>query len=209
MQAQRSTGGAALVAIDLQNGFLHPDGSMAALGRDVSRLADLIPRIEKLLSAVRLLGVPILYTKHAYRTGYPEGGRQLAHVRGLSDIGGLLERAWDAEFVDQLAPGAADVVVVKRRYDAFLGTDLELLLRSLGIERLYVAGVATNMCVESTVRSASQRDFAVTVVSDCTGAPDPQLHDASLRAMAYAFADVTPMDQALAQLELEPQDPSE
>jgi nicotinamidase-related amidase len=72
-----------------------------------------------------------------------------------------------------------------------LYTDLDLVLRTLGVGRLLVCGVATNVCVESTVRSAEQRDFEVTVASDCTSGP-AEYHHAALASMAYIAAEVVP-----------------
>jgi ureidoacrylate peracid hydrolase len=103
----------------------------------------------------------------------------------------LLRGSWDAEVNDELTPLPGERVIDKNRYDAFLYTDLELVLRALGVTRLIVAGVVTFACVETTVRSANQRDFDVSVAADCTAAPEP-FHSNSLAAMNAAFATVRP-----------------
>lgn len=105
---------------------------------------------------------------------------------------------WDSDVLEFIAPGAEDLVVDKNRYDAFLYTDLELLLRNLGISHLVVTGVVTHVCVETTVRSADQRGFRATVASDATAANSDQLHEGSLRAMASVFASVRTTGQILA-----------
>ena len=95
----------------------------------------------------------------------------------------------DREVIDELAPVDGDIIIDKNRFDAFLYTELETILRSLGVRRLLVCGVLTNVCVESTVRSGQQRDFEMLVASDCCAGPE-QFHQFALDEMAEFFADV-------------------
>jgi ureidoacrylate peracid hydrolase len=188
----------ALIVIDMQNGFVHPEGSISALGAPSPRIADVIEENRKLIDAARHAGVPIVYTRHQFREGYLDVPRPvLARFAGRTDI--LVEGSWDAAVCDALAPEPGDVLVDKRRYDAFLYTDMELILRALGATRLLVAGVLTNICVESTVRSAHMRDFDVFVTSDCTSAA-PEFHEPSLAGMGAVFATVLPWKDALSEL---------
>ncbi|HEY1467385.1 MAG TPA: isochorismatase family cysteine hydrolase [Acidimicrobiales bacterium] len=182
----------ALLVIDMQNGFLHPDGSIPRNDKPMLEVERVVAETVDLVAAAREAGLPVIYTAHVFRPDYVDVPSRL-RVRDMfnQDDETLVKGSWDAAIADELKPLDSEPVVEKNRYDAFLYTDLELILRTLGIGRLLVCGVATNVCVESTVRSAEQRDFGVTVASDCTSGP-AEYHDAALAAMAYIAADVVP-----------------
>lgn len=187
----------ALLVIDMQNGFLHPEGSGSLRGLEVGEVDQLIRRTQDMISHARHNDIPVVYTRHCHRADlsdmapaigrrYPEGTRPL--VNGT----------WDAEIVDALCPEPNDVEIMKNRYDAFLHTRLDQTLRLMGVHELTVAGVLTDMCIESTVRSAEQRDYRVSVAADCTGAATQSRHETSLGVMARSFATVAPWREVLA-----------
>jgi ureidoacrylate peracid hydrolase len=182
----------ALLVIDMQNGFLHPNGSIPRNDKPMLEVERVVAETVDLVAAAREAGLPVIYTAHVFRPDYVDVPSRL-RIRDMfnQDDETLIKGSWDAAIADELKPLDSEPVVEKNRYDAFLYTDLELILRTLGIGRLLVCGVATNVCVESTVRSAEQRDFGVTVASDCTSGP-AEYHDAALAAMAYIAADVVP-----------------
>jgi nicotinamidase-related amidase len=104
---------------------------------------------------------------------------------------GLAAGSWDAEIVDELDCRADDLKVDKVRHDAFQWTSLEPLLRGLGVGRLMICGVVTNLCVESTVRSAFMRDFPVTLIEDCCAAKTGRLHELSVEVLSsYELAEI-------------------
>lgn len=182
----------ALIVIDMQNGFLHPDGSIPRAGMVVPGAADLVSRTAALVAAARARDVPVVHTRHSYRHGgleMPAWYRRAAEPVLAVAPDMLARGSWDADVVDELAPAQDGIVIDKIRFDAFLHTDLEVVLRALRVERLVVAGVVTNLCVESTVRSALQRDFEVSVAADCTAAL-PGQHEPALDSMRAAFAEV-------------------
>lgn len=181
----------ALLVIDMQNGFCHPDGSFAKLGLDVSMCTGAIPGCASLASDARTADVPVIFTRYVYRADYRDGG-VLVHdlMPALASAGSLAAGSWDAELVDELRPGPADFVVDKNRYSAFYGTGLEPILTSLGVRRLVICGVTTNMCVETTARDASQRDYHTFVVSDATGELDRARHDTALATLGFGFGRV-------------------
>jgi ureidoacrylate peracid hydrolase len=182
----------ALLVIDMQNGFLHPDGSIPRNDKPMLEVERVVAETVDLVAAARDAGLPVIYTAHVFRPDYVDVPSRLrARDMFNQEDETLVKGSWDAAIADELKPLDSEPVVEKNRYDAFLYTDLELILRTLGIGRLLVCGVATNVCVESTVRSAEQRDFGVTVASDCTSGP-AEYHDAALAAMAYIAADVVP-----------------
>jgi ureidoacrylate peracid hydrolase len=183
---------AALLVIDMQNGFVHPEGSVSRDGGPMLEVERVMAETVQLVAEARAAGLPVIYTQHVLRPGFFDVPSRL-RARDLFHQGEdtLVTGSWDAAVADELKPLESDLVVEKNRYDAFLYTDLELVLRTLGVGRLLVCGVATNVCVESTVRSAEQRDYEVTVASDCTSGP-AEYHHAALAAMAYIAADVVP-----------------
>lgn len=183
----------AVLVVDMQNGFCAEGGSLAPGGAELTRYRGLIPTIAELCGAARGAGAAVIYTVHGYRPGYPEAGSELRslHPEVLA-AGGMRWGGWDTAVVDGLEPADGDHIVTKSRFDSFHGTDLELLLAGLGVDRLIVTGVSTNVCVETTVRNAAQRGYTVAVADDATAASTAALHDAALTSMRYAFATVAP-----------------
>jgi len=188
----------AVLVIDMQNGFVHPEGSVPKADRALPDMDKVIAENAAMIAAAREAGLPIIYTRHVWRAGMLDAPPEVAAMFRPEDKP-LLRGTWDADVCDELAPEPGDVIIDKNRFDAFLYTDLEVILRAMGARRLLVSGVVTSICVESTVRSAQQRDFAVTVAADCTSAPEDQ-HQPALDVMAYIFATVAPWRDGLAAL---------
>jgi ureidoacrylate peracid hydrolase len=189
----------AVLVIDAQNGFLHPEGSLARAGMGLPGAEPVVRAVEDLVAAARAAAVPVVYTRQVISEGGPEmspGWRAAAAPVLAVEPRMLCHGTWDARVLDRLAPAAGEVVVDKDRYDAFLHTDLEATLRGSGIERLVVAGVLTNVCVESTVRSGLERRFDVAVAEDATAAHDG-FREPSLAAMRALFATVAPWTELL------------
>jgi ureidoacrylate peracid hydrolase len=180
----------AVMVIDMQNGFVHERGSLRSIGTALPGIDGVIGETQELLADARGAGLPVVYTRHQWRRGFVDAPRSVIE-RFPPGTKPLEEGSWDAAICDALAPEREDVIVDKNRYDAFLYTDLDLILRALGVKRLLVTGVVTSVCVESTVRSAHMRDYSVTVASDCTAAPEG-FHEPSLASMALVFATVAP-----------------
>jgi ureidoacrylate peracid hydrolase len=179
---------AAVLVIDMQNGFCHPRGSFPSTGITLPDIPAVVAANAELLAAAHAAHVPVIYTRHVFRPGLIDMPARSAHLWPRDPVP-LVRGSWDADIIDELAPAEGDRIIDKNRYDAFLYTDLEVLLRALGVERLLVSGILTNVCVETTVRSAEQRDFDPYVASDCTSAYG-ETHDAALAAMSLVFATV-------------------
>jgi len=178
----------ALLVIDMQNGFCHPEGSFAKLGLDVSMCNAVIGPIAELVDKAHEAGVPVVFTRYVYRTDYRDGGVLVQDLLpALAETKSLAAGTWDADLVDELVPTEDDFVLDKNRYSAFYGTGLEPILTSLGVEQLVVVGVTTNMCVETTARDASMRDYRVFVVSDATGELEKTRHDMALATLGFGF----------------------
>jgi nicotinamidase-related amidase len=186
----------ALVLVDLQNDFCDAGGAMGQRAEGLSQIRATIPRIAELLRQARLRQVPVVHVKAEYGEADASDVRLFAEQRsGSRDV--CVPGTWGAEIVPEAAPVRGESVVVKHRFSGFVDTGLEKLLRANRTRTLVVAGVATQCCVESTVRDAALRDFYVVVPDDCVAARDRMrhLHDASLETMAIYFADIFPSSE--------------
>ena len=186
-----------LLLVDLQKAFCDPDGSMARQGRDIGAMHEAALRCSELAREARGLGVPVIWTRMAYRPDYLDGGRLVWELRpNLRRIGAMRSDSADADLSGSVTTAASDVVIVKPRYSALYATALEAQLRALGVERVLVAGVTTSMCVETTVRDLSQRDYETHVIGDACGDFDAERHRASLAAIEFGFAPVVDLAEA-------------
>ena len=188
----------ALVIVDMQNCFLHREGTFGKLGVDMSLLQEAIPGCVTLAAGARSSGIPVIHVHTTWRPDYLDAGLIWNELkRPMRDAGALVAGSWDACIVDDLAPEPDDFVVVKHRYSAFHGTDLEVLLSSLWIRSVVICGVTTNICIESTARDAAQRNYRTYVVRDATAEVDPAKHEHALSTLEYAFCRVVASDDVL------------
>jgi nicotinamidase-related amidase len=176
-----------LLVVDMQNVFASPEGS-AFLPMSVP----VCGRLVELVQVCRQSGVPVIFTRHVHVHPHQDGG---AMARWWSSL--ILEGTQEAELVEALRPREGERVIVKCRYNAFAGTPLELVLRSLGVEDLLVGGVMTNLCCETTARDAFNRDFNVFFLGDGTATANQELHVSSLKNIAYGFGRVLGVSEAL------------
>lgn len=190
-----------LLLIDLQKAFCDPDGSMSRQGRDIAAMREAARACGRLAAAGRAAAIPVIWTRMGYRPGYVDGGRLIWDIRpALRDIGALRNDSPDCAISALAEPGKDDLVLDKPRYSALFSTPLESILRSLAVERVIVAGVTTSMCVDTTARDLSQRDYETVVVRDGCGDFDRARHDAALAALAFGFCSVIESSDALAML---------
>lgn len=177
----RGTGRVALLTIDLQNDFLHPDGAYGRAGQTAASIAALPARIAPLREAVRAAGgvhVSAQFTLVPGPDGEPLIAPHLRELRPFLGRGDFEPGGWGHSIVDELAP--ADISVEKVAYSAFYQTRLEFVLAKLGVDRLIVGGIVTNGGVASTVRDAHLRDIPVTLLSDGCAAFGREVHEATL-----------------------------
>jgi ureidoacrylate peracid hydrolase len=181
---------AAVLVIDVQNDYVHPEGAIGASGVDMSACVEMIPRLEALLERARAAGVLVVHTRNWHRpaTDSQAWRDRVTRTWTLDDRPGRAE-SWGAEFY-RVLPRTGEEVVSKFRYDAFLGTNLEYLLRAREIRTVICTGVATNVCVESTARAAHMRDFNVVLVADCCASAETELHEATLINIQRHFGTV-------------------
>lgn len=181
---------AALIVVDMQNGFCHPDGFMNKIGLDTTTSRAAVGPVGTVAQAARAAQLPVFYTRYSLDPDYSDAGLLLEVLPQIKGTGGMVRDTWDAEIVDELAPQAGDRVIDKTRYSAFYGTDLEAQLSALSVDTVIVCGVTSNVCVESTVRDAFFRDIRVIVPSDATAAVTPEMHASALRNFEYSFGPV-------------------
>jgi nicotinamidase-related amidase len=182
----------ALLVVDMQNGFCHPEGSFARIDMGLEGAAEAVRNAATAVAQARRAGIPVVFTRHLYRPGRADEGRALKqNSPALAGVDGLAAGTWDAEVVAELGCGPSDPVVDKVRFDAFQWTSLEPLLRGLDVDELAVCGVVTNICVETTIRSAFMRDFSVVMLADCCAAQTRRLHELSVEVLtAYRLAEI-------------------
>lgn len=185
---------AALLVIDMQNDFCHPDGVSGKRNRKLTMTIEMAPRLEAFIKACRGAGMPVIFVKtiHYPWTDSPSWVRRLDKDGGDSVC---RPGTWGAEFYGGIQPAEGEIVITKHRYSAFLGTNLDLILRSTGIRSLLISGVGTNVCVESTLRDGYMRDYYIVMLEDCVGATNQELHQATLKNVNLHFGTVTDSNQ--------------
>ncbi|MEJ2345838.1 MAG: cysteine hydrolase [Gammaproteobacteria bacterium] len=179
----------ALLVIDMQRDFCAPGGYAGQAGMDIARLRAPIPCIQQLLAAARARGLAIVHTREGHRPDLSDCSpakmaRSLdagAAIGSMGPMGRLLVRGeYGHDIIDELAPLPGEPVVDKPGYGAFYQTDLELMLRNAGVQRLVLTGITTEVCVHSTLREAVDRGFSCVTVADACAASDPAIHEAAL-----------------------------
>lgn len=175
----------ALMIIDMQNGFCHPDGSFSKLGLPTSRHMAIVPTIDALRTWCHSHKIPVIYTRLEFSADYSDSGLVMADQPQLRELNAFVRGTWDAAIIDELKPEKGEFILAKTRNTAFYHTELEALLKEMKIEQLLITGVGTNVCVESTVRDAWTRGFRCLTISDATATLSDEDHEASLRNMGW------------------------
>ncbi len=193
-------GHTALVVVDMQHDFCEPGGAFDQLGIDLSMYPPMIPRLARLIAGARATNVPVIYIQMTVLPGRrSESPAQIRfnlrmHLASHGTAAPLLytiEGTPGQAIIAELAPEADDLVVRKYRSSGFWGTNLDMLLRSNGIETVVMTGCTTEGCVESTARDALFNDYYVVVPEDCVASDDSHQHEASLLLMRHRFDVVT------------------
>jgi ureidoacrylate peracid hydrolase len=203
----------AIVVVDMQNAFASKGGMLDIAGIDISEAPRVVNVIRSVLDAARSKSVPVVYLRMAYKPDLSDGGgpdspnwhKELAMTLMCSRpaLKGkvLTEGTWDGEIVEQLAPQAGDLVITKTRYSGFAGTSLDSQLRMHGIQYLFFAGIATNVCVESTLRDAYFHDYWPILLSDAAMPAGPaSAHEATLFNVESFFGWTTTSQELVSHL---------
>jgi nicotinamidase-related amidase len=179
----------ALLVMDVQRGI-------------VERFAEdpgYLQRLSGAITAARAGGIPVVYVTISFRPGHPEISARNTTFAAIAGSGRFVQGDQATEIHPEVAPGPGDLVVIKRRVSAFTGSDLQVVLRSLGADTLVLTGIATSGVVLSTLRQAADLDYRLVVLSDACLDADPEVHrvltekvfprQASVRTVAQWAAD--------------------
>lgn len=170
----------ALLVMDMQRGIV------ARYGDDQG----LLTRLDRAIQGARTNAVPVIYVRVGFRDGHPEVPVANKTFARLAAAGGFLDSSADAQVHPQIAPQPRDIVVTKKRVSAFAGSDLDVVLRGLGIDTLVLTGIATSGVVLSTLRQAADLDFNLVVLSDGCADADPEVHRVLIDKVFPRQADV-------------------
>jgi len=206
-------GRTALLVIDMQRGFLEPGAAL-----EVPPGREIVPRIRQLIDAFRSHGAPVVFTEYVYATSVPclrgdpfgpehlpaEQGQPTGFGRPSSNclIGRNAATGPDsAETIDALAPRDDELVVRGHAYDKFLGTPLDLALRSRDVRCLAIAGIVTDICVNSTLLAAANRNYRVTAVTDAMATLWPEIQAACFDIWRRKFARLRTTQEVVDEIE--------
>ncbi|MFW1753764.1 pyrimidine utilization protein B [Acinetobacter wanghuae] len=183
----------ALIVIDMQNAYTSEGGYLDLAGFDVSKTQPVVENIQKAVDAAHAAGIQVIYFKNGWDAEYKEAGgldspnfhksNALKTMRQQPELQGklLAKGGWDFELIDALQPLPQDIVIEKPRYSGFFNTALDSMLRVRGIRNLVFVGIATNVCVESTLRDGFFLEyFGVALADACYQAGPVEAHEASL-----------------------------
>jgi ureidoacrylate peracid hydrolase len=203
----------ALIVVDMQNDFVAPGAPM----QSPAGLA-MVPQLQRALACCRAHGIPVIYTAHVHRANGCDLGL-LGHAPPIARRDALVAGSAGAAIFPEIAPRDDEIVISKHRFSAFYGTDLEIILRGLGVTAVVITGVTTENCCHATARDAFFRDFQVVFLADATATVDypdlgygsmsaDEVHRATLVILARDTADVitteTFIDRTMAGSGVEP-----
>jgi ureidoacrylate peracid hydrolase len=191
----------ALLVIDMQNGFVSKGGSYDLMGLNVSKYTDLVPSLKRLIAFCRKVKIPIFYSQAVREESgidlltkshriLPKSREERIKRRPI-----CIRGSWDAEIVEELKPNFDDHVVIKRRDSVFQDTEVEVWLRSLGIDSIIFAGIDTSICVESSLRDAFNHGYDVVLISDATASNNLNHYNSTLDNIRNYYGLVMNLDE--------------
>jgi len=206
----------AVIVVDMENDFGSKGGMFDLAGIDISMIQKALGPTAKVLAAARSANIKVVYLKMGFRPdlsdlGAPDSVNRTRHLQ-IMHVGKTVEAPdgstsrilirdnWGTEIVPQLKPQAGDVVMYKTRFSGFYQTDLDNVLKRLGIKHLIFTGCTTSVCVDSTIRDAMFRDYQPVLLADCTGEPigyglPRSNHEASLLTIEVLLGWVSSSDE--------------
>ena len=177
----------ALLVIDVQNDYCHPQGALGSHGADLGSVEPALANIRRLIDEARASGAAVIFIRNWHVPWANSAGWR---ARVTRQSGAAQAGSWGAEFYG-VAPAPGEPVIDKQRYDAFIGTPLDSALHALARGTLVLTGFGTNVCVESTARHAVFLDYHIVFASDATGTADGiAAHEATLATIAHHFGPV-------------------
>jgi ureidoacrylate peracid hydrolase len=168
----------ALLVVDMQNAFAHKGGYFDLAGLDITPIQRIIEPCRKVINAAHATGIRIIYLQMGCSQDLSDRGSPDAPSSVKSRVLSMMKEhpewkdkfyiygTWGAEIIEELKPREGDIVVKKQKHDGFIGTNLDIILRTLTAKYLFFVGIATNICVESTLRHAFSLDYFPVLISD-------------------------------------------
>jgi ureidoacrylate peracid hydrolase len=188
----------ALLVIDMQKGFCHPESRMEKSGIGTANQRAIIPDLLRLVELARAYELPVFWSQQIH---FPEDvtrrRRRIPSHQAKQRWTPCLRGTWEVEFADEVVPAMQpeDYVIEKHRASMFFQTTLDAKLRMLGIEQVIVSGTTTAFCVETSIRDAYFRDLDVIAVEDCIADPRPHFHEDSMAKVRQFFGVVVSVDE--------------
>ncbi|TYC52622.1 isochorismatase family protein [Rhodobacterales bacterium] len=197
----------ALIVVDMQNAYASHGGYLDLAGFDLTGIDTVIANVADTMDLCRAAGIQVVCLQNGWDPDYVEAGGPLSANQAKSNAlrvmrerpeleGQLLAKGgWDYALIDAIKPRDGDIVVPKSRYSGFVGTPLDSILRSRGIRTLLVCGVATNVCVEATIRDAFGLEYHPVMLQDCCLQAGPSyLQEASIFNIQKFFGWTTTLE---------------
>jgi nicotinamidase-related amidase len=182
MSTEEKTG---LIIVDYINEIVDPKGKLSGKGyATFIEKHKTFDKLQRLLASARNKGVLIIYVKLGFSSDYKEHHEQSMLLGAAKKFNALQLGTWATEIHPKVSPLAGETVLIKHRISAFWGTPLDLILRNNNVKKILVCGVATDLAVQSAVRDAHDRDYLITVISDCCAAANDEDHEQSLGTLA-------------------------
>ncbi|OGP89846.1 MAG: hypothetical protein A2156_02580 [Deltaproteobacteria bacterium RBG_16_48_10] len=200
----------ALLVVDMQNAFAHQGGYFDLVGLDITPIQRIIEPCRKVINAAHATGIRIIYLQMGCSQDLSDRGAPDAPSSVKSRVLSMMKEhpewkdkfyiygTWGAEIIEELKPREGDIVVKKQKHDGFIGTNLDIILRTPGAKYLFFVGAATNICVESTLRHAFSLDYFPILVSDAVSQMGSNItQEATILNVQSTFGWVTTTEKVL------------
>ncbi len=197
---------AALIVIDMENDFASPGAPF-----EVKTAQSFLPKLKEVILFCRTNSISVIYTTHVHRRDGSDMGRFADIYPPIADRAGLVDGTSGIDIYSEIAPEPNEIIIKKHRYSAFFGTDLDVVLKGLGVDTVIITGVTTEDCCHATAREAMFLDYKVVFLADCTGTYDypdlgygelsaDEVHRSSLIILAASTAHVMEADDFIARI---------
>lgn len=207
----------AVVCIDMQNAFVREGGMFDLAGLPTQKAREVIEPNQRIIGAARVAGVRVVFVKMSFKPGmtnaggpdspnyHKEVGMRLLRAHPEYAEQSIVQGAWGEQIVEELAPLPGEPVISKQRYSGFVGTDLDLVLKTLDIRYCLFTGGATNVCVSNTLMDAFSHDYWPILVADAVfGQGPPMVVEATLWNVENVFGWVSQAEDVLAAFATDP-----
>lgn len=181
----------ALLLLDLQNEMVHPDGKIGASGlAAVVESRGILGKAAAALEAARQRDIPVIFVRLGFRPDYADALSVAPRIDRLKANKAAVLGTWGTEFPEVIKPRETELIITKQCVNPFYNTGLLNWLFACGVKHISIAGVVTNLVVESTARAADDAGLKVSVLEDICAAPNPEWHEFSVKNILPMFATV-------------------